>query len=91
MNVKDAIATAIIIVTSTVLTVWLTGCTDPDRSRAALEHARYSDIRVGGYAWIGCREGDHYQTTFAAKGPTGLPARGVVCCGLLKPCTIRHD
>lgn len=67
----------------------LPSCTAPERSRSVLEQSGYSDIRAGGYAFTGCGEGDTYHTLFSAKGPTGQPTRGVVCCGVFKGCTVR--
>lgn len=68
----------------------MTACTDEDESRQALNEAGYSDVVVGGYALFQCGKGDNFATKFSAKGPTGVPVRGAVCCGWMKGCTIRH-
>lgn len=67
------------------------GCTDEAASRRALEQEGYTDISFTGYDWFACAKDDTFHTGFRAKGPTGKPASGVVCCGLMmKGCTVRH-
>lgn len=67
------------------LSILLSGCgflgidTDPKGATKALEQAGYSDITITGYHWSGCSKDNHYHTGFKAKGPTGVPADGVVC------------
>lgn len=67
------------------------GCRVPaDRATQVLEGAGYTQIQLGGRAWLRCSEDDSLARVFAAKGPTGQPVKGAVCCGLLaKNCTIR--
>jgi hypothetical protein len=65
-------------------------CTNAHDSKQALAEAGFSDIHVGGFAWLQCGKDDTFATKFSAKGPTGVPVRGAVCCGLMKGCTIRH-
>lgn len=72
-----------------VLALLLTGCTDEGGSRKALESAGFTDINFQGYAWFGCGKDDGFHTEFTAKNPQGKQVSGVVCCGLLKSCTIR--
>lgn len=67
----------------------LTGCTDERASRAALESAGFSDITLTGYNWFGCGQDDSFATGFRAKNPAGRNVEGVVCCGLMKGCTVR--
>lgn len=69
----------------------LTGCTDEAQSRDALERAGFDPLSVGGYAWAVCGKGDSFATRFVARNPRGQDVAGVVCCGLLKGCTIRFD
>lgn len=65
------------------------GCTNKPDSELTLRAAGYTRIEIGSWEF-GCGEGDWYCTGFRAVGPTGVPARGVVGCGLmLKGCTIR--
>lgn len=72
-----------------LLTVLLAGCTAEDDSRRALESSGYSDIEVGGYAWLSCGKDDSFSTRFTAKNPAGQTVSGAVCCGWLKSCTVR--
>lgn len=65
------------------------GCTDESGSRRALENQGFSDIQLTGYAWWGCGDSDSFRTNFTAKNPTGRQVSGVVCCGMMKSCTIR--
>jgi hypothetical protein len=74
-----------------ILLALLLGCTDPDHTKDVLMRQGYTEIRTGGYAAFSCGEGDTYATRFSAKGPTGLPVTGAVCCGLVKNCTVRVD
>lgn len=66
------------------------GCTASTRSLEALTQAGYTEIKLEGHAWFACAEEDVFATAFKAKGPTGVPAEGAVCCGTLKGCTIRQ-
>lgn len=70
-------------------TLLLAGCTDPNEARKVLQDNGYTDIRIGGYSWLGCSENDQFSTEFIAKGPTGRDVKGVVCSGWLKGSTIR--
>ena len=67
------------------------GCTDQNHARTVLKKAGYSEIKTGGYAVFSCSEDDAYATSFTAKGPTGYPVTGAVCCGWFKNCTVRLD
>jgi hypothetical protein len=67
----------------------LTACVDDSTSREVLGNAGYSDIEITGYEWGACSDSDNFSTGFKAKNPKGKKVSGVVCCGLLKRCTIR--
>lgn len=77
-----------------VAVVLLLSCTNPERARATLEKAGYSNIEITGHRF-GCSKGDSTCTGFVARGPTGVPVEGVVGCGYStgcsKGCTIRID
>lgn len=74
-----------------VCMVGLAGCTDEDAATSTLRGAGYTDIQFTGYGWFDCGGDDFSATSFRAKGPTGVPVEGAVCCGLMfKNCTIRH-
>lgn len=74
---------------ATLFGVLLSGCTDEDRSRQALENSGYTDIQLKGYGWFECGDDDRFHTEFRAKNPAGKMVEGVVCCGYWKGCTIR--
>lgn len=75
-----------------ILFVLLTGCTQPDRSKALLESQGFTDVEITGYNFWACSEDDQYSTGFKAKSPTGKPIAGAVCAGLFfKGATIRFD
>lgn len=75
-----------------IVMVSLTACTQTDRSERVLRDAGYSDIRITGYRFFGCGQGDHFHTGFEATAKaTGNRVEGVVCSGMLKGATIRVD
>lgn len=67
----------------------LTGCTDEDGTRRALQQQGFYDIKTEGYAFFSCSNADSFATKFTAKNPAGQTVSGVVCCGWLKSCTVR--
>lgn len=69
----------------------INGCSDEPKARSALVTAGYTDIQITGYRWTGCDSKDNFSTGFKAKGPTGVPAEGVVCSGWFKGATIRLE
>jgi hypothetical protein len=69
--------------------LFLAACTDEPASRKALESQGFTDIRFTGYEAFACSEDDGFHTGFTAKNPQGRQVSGVVCCGLLKSCTVR--
>lgn len=64
-------------------------CTAPDRSAETLKKAGYTDIKITGYEPWACGEDDDFHTGFLARNPNGDWVDGVVCCGIMKRCTIR--
>lgn len=46
-------------------------------------------LDAGSWAPLSCSNSDTYSTGFAATNPAGQPVSGVVCCGVLKSCTVR--
>ena len=76
---------------ASALALALTGCASPDHAQQVLVDAGYSDVRTGGYSWLGCGKGDIYATNFEAVGPTGRPVKGTVCSGFFKGATIRFN
>lgn len=72
-----------------VVALGLAGCTDDSGARRTLESSGYTDIQVGGWSPMACDEKDTFTNTFEATNPQGKRVHGVVCCGLLKSCTVR--
>ena len=72
---------------------FLLGCTVPeDHAVHVLKAAGYTEVKLTGYAWFDCSDDDKLQSSFTAKGPTGVQVQGAVCCGLVaKNCSIRLD
>lgn len=67
----------------------LAACTDDSATKSTLQKAGYTDIQTTGYDMFACSDSDTFSTGFRAKNPQGQVVTGVVCCGLLKSCTIR--
>lgn len=67
----------------------LVGCSAPDSARDALTKQGFRDIRILGWAPLSCSQDDLTSTGFTAVNPQGLQVEGVVCCGILKSCTVR--
>lgn len=64
--------------------------TDDDEVTSTLVAEGYSDVKPGDWAMFGCGEHDKKGRRFVAKNPVGVEVSGVVCCGILKGCTVRH-
>lgn len=72
------------------LIVLLSGCTSSDAEVSQVLHAHGMKlIRTTGYRFFVCGKDDEFSTGFIAKNPKGTQIEGVVCCGLLKGCTVR--
>lgn len=72
------------------LLLFVAGCTSPDNTERTLTDSGYSDVQVGGYAWLTCGNDDTFATKFTATNPAGKTVSGAVCCGWFgKGCTIR--
>lgn len=69
----------------------LSGCSDPQGARKALEDNGYTNVRTNGYSFFMCGERDIYSTEFRATSPAGKDVSGAVCSGILKGSTIRFD
>lgn len=71
------------------------GCdADPVDSERILRDEGYTNIQFTGYQWFECGEHDYYNQGFDAirNMPDGTVrhVHGVICCGAMKACTIRH-
>ena len=78
-----------VVVLSTIVSVMCNGCTSPEASRETLRKGGYTDIVITGWDAFGCSDSDTFSTGFRARNPQNQAVEGVVCCGLLKRCTIR--
>jgi len=80
-------------IAATAAILLLANCVVPEgRAERILSGAGYTEIDLGGYAMFSCSEDDTLKRSFKAKGPTGQPVEGAVCCGIaVKNCTIRTD
>jgi len=66
-----------------------TGCTDEAKSAEVLDNQGFTNVSFNGYSWFSCSQQDQFHTAFCADNPNGKRVCGVVCCGLLKACTVR--
>ncbi len=70
----------------------LSGCTRPEKAKAALAAAGYTDITITGWRPFTKSKDEWYSTGFKAKGQNGAVVTGAVTEGLLfKGATIRTD
>jgi hypothetical protein len=72
-----------------ILPLLLTACTDDPATIRTLQSSGFSNITTTGYAAFECSDSDTFATGFIATNPAGKRVSGVVCCGLLKGCTVR--
>lgn len=73
-----------------IIAVYGYGCTYEKAAITALQKAGYTNVQTYGYAILGCSADDEaFNTKFTATNPLGQRVSGVVCCGILKSCTIR--
>lgn len=80
---------------SIMMILFAVGCSvDPNTLQETLQDEGYYDIHDDGYAMFGCSKDDDFASNFHAKRrmPDGTEREvsGVVCCGFLKDCTVRH-
>lgn len=66
-----------------------TACTRSKDAKEILDAEGYTDIRTTGYAAFECGRNDWSATGFTATSITGYHVDGVVCCGMVKSCTVR--
>ncbi len=72
-----------------VLGIAGTGCTDDERSKQTLEDYGFTRIEITGYEPWKCGDDYTYSTGFTADNPQNRRVRGVVCCGMVKGCTVK--
>lgn len=84
-RVKFAVALILVFVFA-----FMAGChTSSDSTLQTLQKSGFTAITVGGLAPWTCGADDMAGRSFVAKNPQGMLVEGVVCCGLLKGCTVR--
>ncbi len=71
--------------------VLLTGCTDAEEARRALDNLGMTDIEITGYRFFSCGKDDSWHTGFRATNSKGKVVEGVICSGLFKGATVRFD
>ena len=62
-----------------------------DTGTRALSASGFTNIKITGYAWIGCDKNDDFGSHFTATDVNGKSVTGSVCNGILKSTTIRID
>lgn len=67
----------------------VSSCAAPDASTEALRKQGFHDVEITGWSPLGCGEKDAFSTGFRATNASGERVDGVVCCGVLKLCTVR--
>lgn len=71
-----------------IMAITTGACNNDAEAHRALDNSGFSDINLRGYAFWGCGESE-VGTKFQAKNPKGNYVEGVVCCGVVKSCTVR--
>ncbi len=61
---------------------------DHARYYDTLEAAGFSNVKLTGFEWFRCADGE-FNTGFEATNPKGQRVAGTVCCGYVKGCTVR--
>ncbi len=70
--------------------IFISWSPDTEGARQRLEEDGYTEIQITGADPLKCGKHDLRGTTFRAKNLAGNTVSGVVCCGVLKGCTIRR-
>lgn len=66
----------------------LFGC-DDQTAQGAVENNGFTAVQLEGWDVFACGRDDWYARAFTATNANGRRVHGVVCCGLMKKCTIR--
>ena len=66
------------------------GCnvSQSDLNRTATPYG-FTEAKVHDYAWFSCGEDYSFSSNFTAKNGKGEPVSGIICCGILKSCTLK--
>lgn len=68
----------------------LMGCVSEGTARTTLDDEGYTDVAVTGHSFWACGQHELLGAKFEATNARGKRIEGVVCCGVLKACTVRH-
>jgi len=67
---------------------WISSCTNKQLSEKILNEQGYTKIKMKGYSLFSCSRDDWSHTKFEAIA-NNHKVNGVVCCDVMKNCTIR--
>nr|WP_086491256.1 hypothetical protein [Novosphingobium panipatense] len=66
------------------------GCSeDKAGMRAAVQDFGFTEVTLGGFAWLGCSKDDMFSRTWVGLSASGSRVEGVVCGGWAKGYTVR--
>ncbi len=90
-NSEDSFWKVVLIFAAIVVTIGVTvaAYSSDDKEAKALQRQGFTNIRVGGWSPLSCSDSDLTAKSFKAKNPQGREVEGVICCGVLKGCTVR--
>jgi hypothetical protein len=81
-----------------LLFLFISGCgVDPETAQRVLHNHGIENVRVGDYAFGQCSRDDTFASYFSGErrdiSEDGtvemIPVEGVICCGIIKLCTVR--
>lgn len=73
-----------------LLTLALTSCVTSDQATEVLQKSGFTNITINGTNIFSCGKDDNMNgANFTATNSRGMVVNGVVCCGLMKGCTVR--
>lgn len=82
-----------------LIAVLLVGCeVSQSNAERVLRAEGLHHVTLNGYAWFACSDDDNFASNFVAYrtvldgggNPQEVRVEGVVCCGLMKSCTVRY-
>lgn len=90
MNHETVLAVIFTVLSVILFVAAILGGYDKQKFKTTLESSGYTDVVLQGRAGIfSCGQDDFYRGSFKAKNAQGKDVEGVVCCGLMKNCTVR--
>lgn len=64
---------------------------NPQGAAKAIEAQGMTEVKIGGWSFIGCSRDDGFKSSFTAKGANGQKVSGTVCSGVFTGYTVRYD